>query len=1041
MVLWIIARITWTFFLWAYFILRVGFTRDEDKQEGLFLEFATLGMDTLAALPTVVAEEWQHDPRPKRRAQALLSESWLYDMRATSLMAGGGEVHDFLGEGVPARALEYAKKAVECYESGLQILRQRETTGFLSGMKHRDRAARHALLYAHLAAAYLRFDNGDLTESLEIALAQYESALAIAKDAGLPELSGWILAQVGSACLVYPTEHEDRYVRKAIVALEDAQKAFAPYAPALLRLKDDFGSGSWTSLAIFSWTLLPKLLKARWRGSIPRTLPLDLINPSYMARLHTGLGVAYSRVGELGKALQQFDRAQAFLPEDFDEEQIAIEVSKGLAYLSSRHGDRLENLKLGLQSLGIGLEQSGKKSRRAIAALHYARGCLERDALDKPDPGRLEKNLEIHTKNLRFVARIARRLDMDAVRREALVLLGSIYALRDDLKRAYQALALAARAAERLHASARTPRFKSYVIGRGVQIYEPLLRASFAYIARLGSDARLECKRDMIARCALALAERGKTRFLQEQLVSCNLLPRGAKPEELEELFRLRRLWVGAELKLLELESGSYGNEGAELTGSIQSRRNAIERAYGAALVRVREQFNDPAYDPDRPVIPVRFAEISTMLQTLSAMKETALVEYYITDEQLLVFVLLPSRAAVTPKLAFLDTRISREEIDELERRWREGLDGLRSIEQPIHHVQWTNGYLSQTLNGLSRAVTAPWEVLKGWEQQTGRHIARVIVIPHRFLHLVPLHAVPLPDGRMWGEAASIQYAPSVSVLWRLAHMREDSGDQIAEPQSPLTRKKVLAVAYSPDTSGTSTRERQLLFHVCEARAVAESTGGDLLEGPGATLSRVLGAMQDATYVHVACHGVFDQKAPLESGLELAPDGKVRTTEEVGREGSVRLTLREIFERVHLPCAHLVVLSACETGIPKTEGSRDEYIGLPAGFLFAGAKTVVSTLWPVNDVATWLLMREMARRLAGGVGPPDALRLAQHSLRHFGPYQVAEEITRAAEKEDNPERREHMVEESQRLRERAKSEPYCFASPYWWAGFTVNGLG
>jgi len=98
-----------------------------------------------------------------------------------------------------------------------------------------------------------------------------------------------------------------------------------------------------------------------------------------------------------------------------------------------------------------------------------------------------------------------------------------------------------------------------------------------------------------------------------------------------------------------------------------------------------------------------------------------------------------------------------------------------------------------------------------------------------------------------------------------------------------------------------------------------------------------------ATHIHFACHGDYNWDDPLESGWQLAEDQ--------------RLKLADLFnDTFPLRNASLVVLSACQTGVADPDDLADEYLGLTAGFLFAGAPAVISTLWPVNDLATMLLM-------------------------------------------------------------------------------------
>ena len=74
-----------------------------------------------------------------------------------------------------------------------------------------------------------------------------------------------------------------------------------------------------------------------------------------------------------------------------------------------------------------------------------------------------------------------------------------------------------------------------------------------------------------------------------------------------------------------------------------------------------------------------------------------------------------------------------------------------------------------------------------------------------------------------------------------------------------------------------------------------------------------------------------------------------------------RLTLADVVARSDLGASRLAILSACETGLTDIRRAPDEYLGLPAGFLRAGAPAVVSTLWAVNDFSTMLLMERFYR--------------------------------------------------------------------------------
>ena len=104
----------------------------------------------------------------------------------------------------------------------------------------------------------------------------------------------------------------------------------------------------------------------------------------------------------------------------------------------------------------------------------------------------------------------------------------------------------------------------------------------------------------------------------------------------------------------------------------------------------------------------------------------------------------------------------------------------------------------------------------------------------------------------------------------------------------------------------------------------------------------------------------------MASALLLAPGN--------GEDG--RLEVRELFATEL--SARLVVLSACETGLGKLSRG-DELVGLQRAFLYAGTPAVVTTLWKVDDRASFMLMRTFYEGLQGK-GPTEALRAAQRAL-------------------------------------------------------------
>ncbi len=144
-------------------------------------------------------------------------------------------------------------------------------------------------------------------------------------------------------------------------------------------------------------------------------------------------------------------------------------------------------------------------------------------------------------------------------------------------------------------------------------------------------------------------------------------------------------------------------------------------------------------------------------------------------------------------------------------------------------------------------------------------------------------------------------------------------------------------------------------------------------------------------YLHFATHGLLNSKNPQLSGLVLS------LLDQKGRSVNGFLRLYDIFN-LNLP-AELVVLSACETGLGQ-EVKGEGLISLTRGFIYAGAARVVVSLWSVDDRATSLLMVKFYEGiLQKNLSPAQALQEAQQAL---------------------------------------KQDPN-FASPYFWAGFTLQG--
>ncbi len=124
------------------------------------------------------------------------------------------------------------------------------------------------------------------------------------------------------------------------------------------------------------------------------------------------------------------------------------------------------------------------------------------------------------------------------------------------------------------------------------------------------------------------------------------------------------------------------------------------------------------------------------------------------------------------------------------------------------------------------------------------------------------------------------------------------------------------------------------------------------------------------------------------------------------------------------------------------QGSPEEYVGVPAGFLIAGVPCVLSSLWAVPDLSTALLMERFYRNhLIGRMDITAALREAQASVRGSRIGAVVRYVEQWYRQSDARDKRS-LFEYVRHYRYLAQMNPdLCpFAHPYYWAAFTVNGL-
>ncbi|MDF2388159.1 CHAT domain-containing protein [Nostoc ellipsosporum NOK] len=380
----------------------------------------------------------------------------------------------------------------------------------------------------------------------------------------------------------------------------------------------------------------------------------------------------------------------------------------------------------------------------------------------------------------------------------------------------------------------------------------------------------------------------------------------------------------------------------------------------------------------------IQFEEIQNLLDN-----ETAIIQWYIFNNCFRAFIITHENN----KPAIWHS--SKQDLDAL--------------------IDWTNGYLqvyredkkrwryelSNQLSQLSQILH-----LNQIISLVPSHCQKLILIPHLYLHLSPLHALPLsasnspaPEYLIDKFPKGVSYAPSCQLL-RFAQIKTQNLDisplplshlfAIQNPTNDLTFTDI-----EVETIAADFQPHQILKH-------NQATKAALAESP------INENLRNAQWLHFSCHGYFNFNSPLKSGLQLA-DAQIPANTassrylQVDKETSIDLnqclTLEDIF-LLNLPNCRLVCLSACETGLIDITNYSDEYIGLASGFIHAGAANIISSLWAVSDFHTSLLMIKFYEIL---ISNPDNITLALNTAQQWLRQATQAQIVAWIEKKKNIE--------------------------------------
>jgi CHAT domain-containing protein len=445
-------------------------------------------------------------------------------------------------------------------------------------------------------------------------------------------------------------------------------------------------------------------------------------------------------------------------------------------------------------------------------------------------------------------------------------------------------------------------------------------------------EDKLEVYESLVATClalgpesgqhqaAFGYIEEAKSRSLADLIAfrAATLTPR-VPGQVSEDVHRLRHdlHWHYREMELEEVRREKRSPRRME---SLRLRTDALEKQLSRSLQELRR--TDEEFATLQSGAAEGLDEIRSILEP-----DTILLEYYqargryyvcIVGRDQLEVVPLGEAAEVRKRMGLLQFQLSKFRLQS------SYLDAF---------VDQFYGATVAHLGALYDALIAPIR-----DRLKASHL---VVVPHDILHGLPFHA--LFDGRDFLiDEYTVSFAPSASV-YRLCHGKAATGGMslimgLPDALTPCIADEVRTVS--------ALLPEPLVF-------LGDTATADELRTHGPA----------SRFVHIATHGVFRQDNPMFSSIRL---------------GGGPLSVYDLYE-LRLS-AELVTLSGCGTGLNVVVGG-DELLGLVRGLLYAGARSVLLTLWDAYDRSTAEFMETFYGHLRAGSTKAQAAQAAMRDVR------------------------------------------------------------
>jgi CHAT domain-containing protein len=898
-----------------------------------------------------------------------------------------------------------------------------------------------AVMKINLGNAYRSQIKGDKAENIELAIAAYKQALCVSTLTDFPQ--DWAMTQnnLGNAYCERIKGDKSENIELGIAAYKEALRVrtYSDSPQDLAQTQNNLGVAYWErikgdkaeniELAIAAFQ---QALKVYTYSNFPQQWAAVQIN----------LGNAYNdktkenKAESIELAIAAFKQAlKVYTQSDFPLDWATAQHNLGLAYCDRIKGEKAENIELAIVSFHKALRvrtysnfpQGWATTQNNLGLAYYGRIKGQKADNIELAIATFQKALQIYTPN---------KFPGDCFR--AGQNLGNLAFETGNWHLAIKGYKVAIEAVEQSRNWANTDKRRQEILKEAIGVYQDMVQACI-------NNGQLDK--------ALEYSDRSRSKTLGDIMASNRYFEQGEIDPEVEQAWQ-KYDEIQQQINLLTL---AYQASEKELAGtrpiatpeSLQADKEAIKQLEAKKQQTWQElRRRDPVLAGQLQVDPLNLSQIQQLIDS----DKTALLSFYTTENDTHIFILLKNGL---PQLFTCEGQ---------------GLEVLQTWlwnNWLIPYVEFRNtgnwewkDKMGSVLTELSRRLQLN-ELIANYLNG----IEELILVPHLMLHQIPFAALPTawksenqkpnvleqPDclntrgiSIPKPQSKTQQTSPPTQYLGDKFRLRVVASCQIlnyCHQRPPLHAQPIMGIVED------ATEDLPFTRYECETLAKTyQIPPTRRLQGKDAKIDSVKHLLQQVQILHTSHHAASRLNEPLESSLLLA-DGELKLGQLLS-PGWRMPNLSDVFT------------CNCETHFSVTDVT-DEILTLSTAFLCAGARSVVSTLWSVEDLASAMLSLFYYQGREAGLSRSLALQKAQQNLRNLtgkefaNKYQsglaqhlkglheaIIEKHGGAVNQEESQKLLEsaRKIEAQQQRLERCSKEDFPFDNPYYWAGFVSQGL-